>query len=98
MDFITNLPISKQGESTFNGIFTIVDRLTKFVVLVPVYLGENKLTANEVANLFYDHIICKFGIPSSIVSDRDPRFTSHFWEAVWRKIGTKLLLSSSYHP
>ena len=52
MDFITSLPEVKIDQQTFSVIFTVVDRLTKFVVLIPVFLGEQKLTAAEVARLF----------------------------------------------
>ncbi|MCO5594486.1 hypothetical protein L7F22_048517 [Adiantum nelumboides] len=38
------------------------------------------------------------GMPETIVSDRDPRFTSLFWKAIWENIGTRLQFSSSFHP
>ena len=38
------------------------------------------------------------GLPRSIVSDRDVRFTGHFWRTLWKKMGTKLNFSSAYHP
>ena len=51
MDFITDLPAC--GPSGVNGIFTVVDRLTKFVRLIPIKLGEGELSADHVAQLFW---------------------------------------------
>ena len=98
MDFIASLPDSTLHNCTYNGILTCIDRYSKYVVLIPITIGEKQLTSAEVAALFYEHVVLKFGMPKTIVSDRDPRFTFHFWEALWKLSGTKLLLSSSYHP
>ena len=73
MDFITNLPPTSAGH---DAILTIVDRFTKVVVLLPVSMA---ITAAATAQLFFDHIICKYGMPAKIISDRDVRFTSLFW-------------------
>ena len=96
MDFITDLPSS--GPSSHNAVYTIVDRLTKLTRLIPVRMGESGLSGGECARYFFDHIIRHFGVPSSIVSDRDPRFTSSFWGALHAILGTKLLFSSAFHP
>ena len=91
MDFIVNLPMC--GE--FNAIYVVVDRLTKHANFIPTSTG---ITAREFARLFTKHIICKYGIPESIISDRDPRWTSDFWKGIAQEIKTKMLLSSSHHP
>ncbi|CAJ2638292.1 unnamed protein product [Trifolium pratense] len=52
----------------------------------------------KLAEIFVEQIVKLHGIPSSIVSDRDPRFTSRFWESLQEALGTKLRLSSAYHP
>ena len=75
MDFITDLPEC----GGHNGIFTCVDRLTKFVRLVPVKIGAGELTGEQVARLFFDHVVALFGVPREVVHDRDPRFTGSFW-------------------
>ncbi|SGY53837.1 BQ5605_C006g03808 [Microbotryum silenes-dioicae] len=55
-------------------------------------------TSESVAKAFYQHVYKHHGVPSSIVSDRDPKFTAHFWKALQQKVGTELHMSSSAHP
>jgi hypothetical protein len=69
MDFVTGLPTIRQGN---NCILVMVDKLTKFVVLVPTV---KKLTAIECAELFIIHIFQTKGLPERIISDRDKLFT-----------------------
>ena len=95
MDFNTSLPPSPDG---YNAIMTVVDHLTKLCRLVPCKFGEANLTGGEVARLFFDNIMRHYGVPSSIVSDRDSRFTSDFWQALHGILGTRLLMSSAFHP
>ncbi|MCI85837.1 retrotransposon protein, partial [Trifolium medium] len=52
----------------------------------------------KLAETYIEQIVRLHGIPSSIVSDRDPRFTSRFWEILQEALGTKLRMSSAYHP
>ncbi|MCI72446.1 retrotransposon protein, partial [Trifolium medium] len=52
----------------------------------------------KLAEIYVEHIVRLHGIPSSIVSDRDPRITSRFWESLQEALGTKLRMSSTYHP
>lgn len=91
MDFIEGLPSSSQKSV----IFVVVDRLSKcahFIALTHPY------TATTVAQAFLDNIFKLHGMPSSIVSDRDPIFTSNFWQELFRLQGTTLCMSTSYHP
>ena len=67
MDFITDLPLY----GNFNGIYTYVDKLTKFVKLTPVSIGDGALLAPEVARLFFEHIVQLFGIPHVVLKDCD---------------------------
>ncbi|KAH9181541.1 hypothetical protein AeNC1_016484 [Aphanomyces euteiches] len=92
MDFIFGLPSDKSGNT---GIFTLVDRASKYLIALPV---KASITAEQSARLFFDNVYCHFGLSSSIVSDRDPRFTSHFWRALFALCGTTLNMSSSDHP
>lgn len=92
MDFIPELPRTKSGH---DNILVIVDRLTKFVVLIPTTIG---IDSKGTAELVFKHIICKFGLPREIVSDRDSKWTSSFWEEVCRQMNIKRAMSTSYHP
>lgn len=91
MDFITHLP-SYKGNTT---ILVVVDRVSKaahFGMLPSTY------TAYSVAELFSTMICQLYGFPNSIISDRDPIFTSQFWQSLFKLNGTSLRMSSSYHP
>ena len=94
LDFVTDLP-PVRGNNT---ILVIVDRLTKYVVLIPCTMSDNKLTAAKVAKLFMEHIVSRFGIPRDLIHDRDPRFTAAFWQELWSLLGTRTLASTAYHP
>ena len=48
--------------------------------------------------MFFKHVVCKFGVPDEIVSDRDRRFVSTFWQHLWKLLGTKTLMSTAFHP
>ncbi|PNX92763.1 Ty3/gypsy retrotransposon protein [Trifolium pratense] len=91
LDFITGLPPSHG----FTVILVVVDRFSK-----GAHFGAlpSSFSAYKVAALFLD-IICKHhGLPRSLVSDRDPIFISRFWRELFKLSGTKLRMSTSYHP
>ena len=94
MDLITNLPPCGR----FNGIYTYVDKLTKFVKLIPVSIGEGALSAPEVACLFFEHVLKLFGIPHVVLHDYDACFTANFWRCLWEFLGSRVALLSTYHP
>ena len=91
MDFIVNLPWSEG----FNAIHVTVDRLTKHGTFSPTTTGLN---AEEFGALFVKRVVCRFGLPESIICDRDPRWMSDFWKGVAKYLRTKMSLSSSHHP
>lgn len=91
MDLIVNLPWSEDC----NAILVFVDRFTKHAQFIPTTTGLN---AKGFAMLFVKYIACKFGLPASIVTDRDPRWTSTFWREVAELLKTEMLLASSHHP
>ena len=95
MDFITGLPLCG---GKYNAIYTCVDRLTKFTRLTPCSLGAGELTAEAVAAMFFDSVVRQFGIPDTVVHDRDPRFTADFWRELWKLLGSRAVFSSAYHP
>jgi hypothetical protein len=92
MDLITQLPKSKSG---YDAIVVFVDKLTKMVHYVPT---TTNVTAPKLAKIVLREVCRLHGIPESILSDRDPRFTAHFWRALWDQLGTKLVMSTAYHP
>ncbi|CAN6679433.1 unnamed protein product [Malus baccata var. baccata] len=92
MDFVYKLPHTQNG---FDGVWVIVDRLTKSAHFIPV---REKYPLNKLAKLFITKIVKYHGVPVNIISDRDPRFTSKFWVAFQEALGTKLLYNTAYHP
>jgi len=92
MDFITQLPVTKEGHDS---IFVVVDRLTKMTHLIPTH---TTVTARGVAQLFKDHVWVHHGYPKNFVTDRDSKFTSIFWEELQKCCGIKHHKSSAYHP
>ncbi|KAL0562064.1 hypothetical protein IC582_002514 [Cucumis melo] len=92
MDFITGLPRTLRG---FTVIWVVVDRLTKSAHFV---LGKSTYTASKWAQLYMSEIVRLHGVPVSIVSDRDARFTSKFWKGLQTAMGTRLDFSTAFHP
>jgi hypothetical protein len=81
------------GHKSF--IMVVVDRLSKYDHLCSV---QHPFTTSTVAQLFMDQVFKLHGIPHSIVSDRDPTFTSNFWQELLKLQGTQLHLNTTYHP
>ena len=92
LDFITHLPKTKEG---MDSLLVVVDRFSKQGHFIPC---RSSITAPETASLFFKEIVRLHGIPRTLVSDRDPRFTSNFWKALFQYCGTTLSMSSAYHP
>ena len=91
MDFITQLPKTKAGHDS---VFVVVDKLSKYVRLVPT---TTTITAPDAAKLFVDNVYRFFGMPSVIISDRDSKFTSLFWQSLFKTLGTQLAMSTASH-
>ena len=95
MDFITDLPPSAKNECVYDAILVVVDRYTKMVR----YLPTNKTTAAvDLADIFFDEVVLKFGCPKGIVTDRGSVFTSNFWSQVCYHTYVKRRLSTAFHP
>ncbi|GJW16430.1 reverse transcriptase domain-containing protein [Tanacetum coccineum] len=92
MDLITKLPRSRSGH---DAIWVIVDRLTKSAYFLA---NREDFNMEKLARLYIDVIVAHHRVPVSIISDRDGRFTSHFLRMVQKALGTRLDLSTAYHP
>ncbi|ETP35280.1 hypothetical protein F442_16491 [Phytophthora nicotianae P10297] len=92
MDFEFGLPPDTEGRT---GALVFVDRFSKMVHFVPV---RPEVTAEESAVYFIYAVFRHHGLPESIVSDRDPRFTAAFWTKLFELLGTKLMMFTAGHP
>lgn len=72
----------------------VVDRLSKYAHFIPV---SHPYTTSKIANLFLTNVFRLHGMPDSIITDRDPTFTSNFWNELFKLQGTTLKFSSAYH-
>ncbi|GKB99860.1 putative reverse transcriptase domain-containing protein, partial [Tanacetum coccineum] len=91
MDFITKL----RSSSGHDAIWIIVDRLTKLAHFLAI---REDYSMEKLARLYIDEIVARHGVPTSIISDRDGRFTSRFWQMMQKALGTRLDMSTAYHP
>nr|GEW49604.1 putative reverse transcriptase domain-containing protein [Tanacetum cinerariifolium] len=81
--------------SGYDSIRVIVDRLTKSVHFLPKKKTEN---IEKLTELYLKEIVCRHGVPMSVIYDRDSLFTSRFWVSLQKAMGTQLDLSTAYHP
>ncbi|KAK8619690.1 hypothetical protein V6N13_135972 [Hibiscus sabdariffa] len=92
MDFVTGLPLTPSKKDS---VWVIVDRLTKSAHFIPV---RTNYTVDKLAKLYISEIVRLHGVPLSIISDRDPKLTSRFWQALHDALGTNLNFSTAFHP
>ncbi|KAJ9541425.1 hypothetical protein OSB04_027931 [Centaurea solstitialis] len=92
MDLITKLPKTPRK---FDAIWVILDRLTKSAHFLAI---RESFTSEQLAELYVKEVVKRHGVPVSIISDRDTRFTSRFWERFHADMGTRLHFSTAYHP
>ncbi|GJP68728.1 hypothetical protein CLOP_g25393, partial [Closterium sp. NIES-67] len=86
LDLITGLPATTSGH---DAILVVIDKFSKTGHFIPTH---------TTAQLFVRYIISQHGIPTTLISDRDPKFTSKFWKELMSLLGTKLAMSSAYPP
>ena len=77
---------------------TFIEGLFGFVRVVPCYMGEAELSAEQVATLFFNEVVRLFGLPNEVLHDHDPRFTADFWRHLWDTMVFRAVFSSAYHP
>ena len=92
MDFVVGLPKTKTNH---DAIWVIIDRLTKSAHFLPI---NERYTVDRLVDIYMKEIVARHGAPVAIVSDRDPRFNSRFWRSFQECVGTKLNMSTAYHP
>ncbi|KAD2393865.1 hypothetical protein E3N88_40842 [Mikania micrantha] len=90
--FITKLPRTSHNHDS---IWVIVDRLTKSAHFIPI---REDYSMDRLAKLYINEIVSRHGVPISIISDRDSRFTSRFWQTLQNALGTQINMSTAYHP
>jgi len=91
MDFITDLPTSKEYDS----ILTVVDQHSKAIILSPC---NKNITAVKTSQLLLDNVWKHTGFPSAIILDQGPQFAAQVTQELWRKLGIKQKLSTAFHP
>ena len=92
MDFVTHLP---QTLRRHEAVWAIVDRLMKSAYFLAMRMT---FTLEKFYRLYIQELIRLHGMPVSIVLDRDPRFTTHFWKSFQKAMGTQLTMSTAFHP
>ena len=91
MDLVTHLPRTQQKH---DAVWVIVDRLTKLAHFLAVRMT---FALERFCQLYIREIVRLHGVPVSRVSDRDPRFTAHFWKSFQKAMGTRLTMSITFH-
>jgi hypothetical protein len=79
----------------YDTIWVIVDRLTKSAYFIPT---REDYKMEKLTHLYIKEIVSRHGLPVSIIFYRDSRFTSHFWQSMQKALGTRLDMSTTYHP
>nr|GEX00738.1 hypothetical protein [Tanacetum cinerariifolium] len=92
MDFVTKLARTSSGH---NIIWVIMDRLTKSAHFLPM---REDYKMDRLARLYLNEIVARHGVSILIISDGDSRFTSRFWQSMQEALGTRLDMSTAYHP
>ena len=92
MDCMSGLPSTNHNNEF---VFMVIDKFSKMAIMVAC---KKNITAEATAKLFFEQVWVHFGIPESIISDRDRRFLSTFWSSLWSMLDTKLTNSIAFHP
>jgi hypothetical protein len=92
MDFMGGFPRTRKGHDY---LFVVVDRFSKMCILMPC---KKTIKGQDATIMFFEKVWVHFGIPRSIISDRDTIFLSAFWTTLWEKMDTKLKRSTTFHP
>ncbi|KAK4705029.1 hypothetical protein P7C70_g1182, partial [Phenoliferia sp. Uapishka_3] len=80
---------------TVDFVCNFIDHFSGELISIPC---NQTISAAEVAELYFSHVFPSWGVPQSLSSDRDPRFRSDLWQALFKGLGTTIMMSSAYHP
>ena len=92
MDYMYGLQSTKNDNDC---VFVVVDQFSKMAILIAC---KKSIIAADTAKIFFKWVWVHFGIPHTIIYDRDSRFLSTFWSSLWSLLDTKLTKSTSFHP
>ena len=92
MDFILGLSKTPTREDS---IWVVVDCFMKSAHFIPIKVKD---LMDKLARLYFQNIVCLYGLPLAIISDKDSRFTSRFWQSLQKEMGTKLKFNTTFHP
>ena len=92
MDFVSGFPLTQQKHDS---VWVIIDKLTKSAHFIPVRMDYSM---DRLVELYVEENVRLHGVPLSIVSNRDPCFTSRFWKELQSALDNKLKLSTTFHP
>ena len=92
MEFSMDFARTQRGKES---IIVVVDRFSKMAHFMPCHKTND---SSNVSDLYFKEVVRLHIIRKTIVSDRDSLFLSYIWNTLWRKVGTKLLFSTSHHP
>jgi hypothetical protein len=92
MDYMLGLPSTKRGNDY---VFVVVDRFSKMAILATC---KKNITTEVTPNLFFERVWVHFGIPQTIISERQIWFLNSFWSSLWSILDTKLTKSTTFHP
>jgi len=91
MNFITNFPPS----DSYDSILVVVDYLMKMIHFIPC---AKTITSEITTKLFLDHVFRYHNLPKDIIFDHGLQFAFKFWKQLFKVLGVKVKLSSSFHP
>ena len=92
MDFLSGLPTTQNKHDV---IWVVVCHFSKMALFIPC---TKTSTTVQTTKLYFHHVWPHFGVPSSIISERDSRFLSTFWKTIWVLLGCHLKFSTAFHP
>ena len=92
MDFVTGLPRTFRKH---DAVWVVVDWLTKSAHFLPI---SKRDSVSKLSEQYIQEIVRLHGVPVTIVSDRDPRFSSHFWQGFQEALNSQVLMSTTFHP